>query len=345
MLGWLIRGIYFSINPVFYVPPLLFSVLPLAHAENRVLWLTVNSQHNAEINHSLTFVRAKQALAKARHYYTDSRFTDCSKLLLDAETQLRYFLRSPEDWHIIKQLNQWIGLCYLSEGDRQSGVAAFGRAVKLPGPLPDPAIFPPPVMKEYQACSTSTLRHRCQLKALKGNAEIYLSGKLTRTGSDVEFGETYLAWRINGEWFSDRVMIDEKCRLPVPEKRLAGAQLTISTDEAKNSSFLFQLGKVSDSKQIVLFYGADDDLQLRRFNVSQGRFIDPTNALPFKASNLLSSPQPAVDLKAEVEKNPQDSSHAWYKRWWVWTLVGTAVAAAITVPIILNSGTQYDLIF
>jgi hypothetical protein len=98
---------------------------------------------------ALARTRVTRALVLARRDYAESAFERCERRLLDVECGLR-IRGTGDDAELLKRLEQWLGLCQAAYGAEDAAALSFRRSAKLPGPPPDPAIFPPPIMELHQ---------------------------------------------------------------------------------------------------------------------------------------------------------------------------------------------------
>lgn len=301
------------------------------------LWLTVE-QDRAASSRALAEVRAGRALAAARTDYANSRFSACTARLELAEAALRRQLQRPADLELIKRVNLWIGLCHAVAGAGDRAQTAFLRAVRLPGAGPDPSLFPPTVMQHYRSAQTAATGRACRLR-LTAPGEVELDGRRVEARSEVAPGEHYAQWAGR----SDRVRINDDCRLVLDDgPATAGPQLT--RKEAGDKAFLAEVGRTAGVKQIPLAHIEDRQVTVSIFDVEGGRFVQRRRAL---AASL--GPEQACPV--EPGRDPGSGTDAparpWYKRWWVWTLVGVGVAAAVTIPLVLTQGrdTTYQVGF
>lgn len=94
-----------------------------------------------------------QSIEDARGDYVASRFDDCVHRLARVERQLQGTLLPPEegdldaDLALLRQLNQWLGLCLVALDRAEAARQAFTRTRGLPGDPPDHAVFSPVALR------------------------------------------------------------------------------------------------------------------------------------------------------------------------------------------------------
>jgi hypothetical protein len=317
---------------------LLVLVAGRALAAEHALWLTVE-QDRAAGARALAEVRAKRALAAARTDYANSRFSACTARLERAEAALRRQLHRPADLELVKRVNLWIGLCHAVAGAGDRSQTAFLRAVRLPGAGPDPSLFPPAVMQQYRSAQTTATGRACRLR-LTAPGEVELDGRRVEARSEVAPGEHYAQWAGR----SDRVRINDDCRLVLDDGPTATApQLT--RREAGDRGFLAEVGRAAGVKQIPLAHIENRQVTVSVFDVEGGRFVQRRRALAASLGAEQACPvEPGRDGGSGSDG---PAPRPWYKRWWVWTLVGVGVAAAVTIPLVLTQGrdTTYEVGF
>lgn len=297
---------------------------------------------------AVAVARATLALQTARRDYAQSRFARCAERLEGAERLLRAHAEGAVGLELAQRLNLWAGLCHSVGGATETARRAFARAGRLPGPGPDPQVFPPAVMKLYRQVTGDGARRRCALKLDGDGKELRLDGRSAAAGELVEAGEHYASWRTSGPR-ADLVRVGEDCSLVLPEGVAGGAALT--REEAGQPELLAAVGAAAGVERLVLVGVEREGFLLGVFDVRRGVFL-ARPALRASASALAAG---RWIEKGRGQKGPDEpggrrsteersAGRAWYTRWWVWTLVGAAVTAtAVILPVALTSGRRYEL--
>jgi len=297
------------------------------------LWLVGDGEADVAVR-ALARTRIEHELARARVDYANSRFEACARRLARLEQRARWQLRAAEDLPRMRQLNLWLGLCHAVDGQPDQARAAFSLAARLPGSGPDPALFPPAVMELFRAAQAA--RGGCRLRTASQGGGLLLDGRQVEPGAEVAPGEHYAVW--DGQ--SDRRRVEGECRLdlatPVPTQTLR-----LDPPELASAAFLQALGRAAGVKELVVAESGARGVTLGVFDVGARRFTR-------RGAPLLGAAAPAGSTPActEAVEEPAPGS-AWYRRWWVWTLVAAGVATAVIVPVALTQpgSTRYEVGF
>jgi hypothetical protein len=296
-----------------------------------VLQLGVATGEGAPGNRALAIARARRSLARARQDYAQSRFSPCAEQLGRAEHQLHRHLRRAEDLALVKQLCLWRGLCLSFAGRRAAAAANWLRAARLPGAGPDPKVFPPQVMQRYRNLHAQRARRTCVLQLSGTTSSVWIDGKIVAAGELVEPAERYVFW--NKRRCSARLRIPETCRLDLPACPVPPAG-QVTAEEAQDIPFLQAVGRAASAKQVWLLHGGQGEVRLSKLEVASARFVERHQPL------LPSMGGPSTD---DAGRSP--ASRAWYKRWWIWTLIGAGVTAAVVIPVVVTQEQRYDVVF
>jgi len=307
-----------------------FVVLLVAHtgrAERGSTWLVPDAKRAAAA-HALAQARGARTLAAARSEYARSRFEACARRLLRLEQGLRWHLRRPVDLELVKRVNLWLGLCQAVGGAPQRADQAFARAARLPGASPDPSLFPPAVMQRYQQAQSASGATTCRLE-VDGAQTVEIDGRRAEPGSEVAVGEHYVIWDDS----SNRLHVGPQCQLELAAVR---ADLRLDAAEAGDAGFLQQVGRTAGMSRLTLASAGEAGVTLSGFDVERGRFLQRDQPL---ASVVQDPTRPAADAAP--------AARPWYRRWWIWALVGAGVAAAVVVPVVLTQtgSTRHDVVF
>jgi hypothetical protein len=294
-----------SIGPVILL--LLLSVGAIedeARADALLLPADVKSGSNRAYR-AVTFARAERSLAEARSFYAESRFDLCLSALEPMEIALASIAIDSEGELLLKTVNQWIGLCASAERDEGKALAALKRAAHLPGPPPDPELFPPKAMALHKRAESEDAKS-CVLD-LAGAPELWIDGKRLREGEPISRGEHYVRW-------GDRAgKIDlSSCSVALPAIG-ARTELVILEEEERDPAFLKRVLELSSAPRLLL--------------------IGDSSAIAFDRSGEFSALDgAAIPKPAAAERDDEPSL------WWAWILIGAAAGAAIAAPIALSSG-------
>jgi len=80
-------------------------------------------------------------------------------------------------------------------------------------------------------------------------------------------------------------------------------------------------------------------IQLKLVDVKRRSVIRALEETHFGGPSGLEAAVGKVMDRLDLERQP---SRPWYRRWWVWTIVGTAVAAAVIVPLAVRDSDPYE---
>jgi len=308
-----------------------------ARAQDAV-WL-VGGKQRGETTHAVAVVRANLALKAARKAFANSRFEVCIAQTATAEAGLARAIRRPADLERLRTLNLWLGLCHAASGGSAVAKAVFARAARLPGPKPDPSLFAPQVMQLYRSAEGEARGRTCGLH-LSGKA-VELDGRRVESGSQIARGEHYVTCDGDGgARFSARIPVGQSCSLQLSQATEAPPAL--SAAEAGDRSFLIRVGREAGVRRIVIAHGAGPNVRISVFDVTGGKYLRNAQRLDSNLWGKETAPceEPKVDGGA-------GGGSPWYRRWWVWALVGAGVATAVVVPVVISTSgeTRYKLSF
>jgi hypothetical protein len=306
---------------------LAVTLMPAALRAAEPLWLVADRDRTAA-SHALIQTRVERALTKARSDYATSHFKACARRLDRVEQQVQWHLRGKADLAQIKRLNLWLGLCRAVADEPEGARAAFARAARLPGADPDPSLFPPAVMALFRAAKAP--RDRCVLQ-IPETADLQLDGRAVTPGARIAPGEHYVIQ----DGRSARRRVGGDCGLDLSTLPLPA--LHLDPEEAESSEFLETLGRAAGVERIALAQGGAR-VTVSIFDVGGRRFVQRNAPLGL----TLRPETPATERRGKPAP-----ARPWYRRWWIWALVGTAVAAAVVVPVVLTQtgSTRYEVGF
>lgn len=308
---------------------------------------------------AVVWARASRGLQLARQAYLRSSFGWCQRRLLKVERESRGALQTAEDFETMKRLNQWLGLCTAVRGGKREAAAAFARAASLPGPSPDPQVFPPAIMNLYNKAVHATQGARCGPLKTSGFRPKLIDGRRFRSAEEVTIGQHYVAW----EGGSGLVTISANCRLmPTKDDPLSEQDALVTSRELEDVVFAGILAERTRSKQLAFRHSGSG----RRFvyRLADGRLTesgsDPqTQDLRATATSSRTSSRSSSKRRAlspgllAYPPGPYSAASAephWYQRWWVWALVGGVVVTSVVIPIALTefegrSSPSFTLVF
>ena len=324
----------------------------------------------------LALARADVAIVAARRAYAGSEFGRCIRRMHEAEDALARAIRpdgggdaaqnGAASWHLLERVNLWLGLCLAVSGRSAEADHTFRRAIALGGTGPDPALFPPAVMGRFRRLMRQ--RGRCELQLPVGAR--WLDGRPLAGARRVAVapGQHYLVHLEpqRGLPRSGRVVIDARCGLgPLP---LAGANGLLGTGESQDTSLLVAIGHRARCLRIRLLSDQGGETKQRLFDVPLGQFVRwypsrvasaarTTTSAPSGVAGPATPPVPAAlpggaaapvgdtALVPMPSSKPQVLRRRWYRKWWVWALVGAAAGVAVAVPLLAQPSPRYQVSF
>jgi hypothetical protein len=331
---------------------------------------------HAQVAAALARARGERALTQARNLFRRTDFDGCIALLSITEQELGRNLADPDEallrraHQLLAQVNLWLGICQWAAGDPQTAAGSFVRAAQLPAnPAPDPRLLPPELVEAHRAALSAPRQDvSCQIAAPLRPEHLLVDGRApdldgaafrvaagthyvtlqpTCRGGDASFGAPRLpssdcpsiAQQLGGSGRSLRLVASTMgCRVQVPS-RLAASRITCaSPSEVAEPEFVAALTVESRGEGTLTVSQAAQRLTLqlhRRGSTGFARQIvteleakEPAAQQVARGLGLL--------LGLEVETAPRRRGEAWYQRWWVWALVGSAVLAATTTGIAIS---------
>jgi hypothetical protein len=221
---------------------------------------------------ALARVRAARALEHARQLYTRTDFSGCISLLSITEQELGRSLadtsvaRERQAHDLLARVNLWLGTCQWAAGDPQTATASFVRAAQLPGnPTPDPKLLPPELIEAHRAATAAPRQEMtCDVEAPLAPEHLLVDGRrptLVGTSFRVSAGTHYLALKVicpagrpECARLQDRLGPEGmrslrleagplRCRVALPPVPTIARVTCASLGEAKDPSFLAELGR------------------------------------------------------------------------------------------------------
>ena len=309
----------------------------------------------ADLAAAVARVRATRALKRARKLYTATDFAGCVSMLSITEHELAQHLAgaggpSAGAHRLLARVNTWLGVCQWAAEQRQAAAASFVRAARLSGAKRlSRTMFPPKLRRFYWR---SLRRPREQAACLV--AEEIATARLFRDGEPVipnagpllfDRGGSYVSlhrgcrrgqgvcrpavsWRLN--------VGDEPCRLRPPQAD-AGKVACISPDEAKDASFVAQVGRAVRAPSVIVVEQQEGQVAAtvsfsneahfrRRATYPVGGSVDARQAVGAALEQVMKA-WPTLAAREPVKRS---ATARWYRKWWVWGIVGATVALGAT---------------
>jgi hypothetical protein len=317
---------------------------------------------------ALARVRARRALEQARQLYTRTDFSGCISLLSITEQELGRSLadtsapRERQAHDLLARVNLWLGICQWAAGDPQTAAAAFVRATQLPGnPAPDPKLLPPELIEAHRAATAAPRQEMtCDVEAPLAPEHLLVDGRrpaLVGSTFRVSAGTHYLALKVvcaagrpECARLQDRLGPEGmrslrleagplRCRVAFPPVPAIARVTCASLEEAKDSTFVAELGREADAAGTLVVAVSKGSVALRlqrgtaavfsRQLVTQLEGLDTPSRIAARSVDLLLSGAPP--------RPPPPPPPRWYERWWVWAVVGAAVVATTSAAVAVGT--------
>ena len=311
-------------------------------------------------------VRAGQALERSRRLYTRADFAGCVALLSITEQELGLHLADPRSaaqqkaHRLLARVNLWLGICQWAAGDPQTAANSFVRSAQLPtSPYPDPRLLPPAVVKAYRGAVVAPQRQvGCEVTSPLTPGLVQVNGRGPVVQGDrllVPTGTHYLVLTLPGKQGKRSMRLQasaQRCRVQIPSTGPTTTRSCVSHAEAADAAFISGITREAgvSGSLVVSLDGARLALRLHRagkalferqlmVQVDAGKGLDEAVLGRSMHLLLLGGARPATSP-------PGVASHSeWYTRWWVWALVGTAVAVTATSVIFASRSDRVKVVF
>jgi hypothetical protein len=267
---------------------------------------------------------------------------------------------------LLRELHLWHGVVLTKQGEEELARAAFSRAILLDQRPMDATRFPPPVIEAHtRAAREFSLRPRgtLHLQVTPRDARVTIDGRLVRaTSLPANRGATAVQLSHGEHWIAVEAL---GCRTAVRRIRVATDEvaLRVVLDPASRRATARQLEKRHAESWLELqrrprvaatlrrLFDVDEILDLReeavggriRLTFARVRSIDG-QILGISTEIVSKSHTPAGVRRALSRLWPPRrlvrSSSPWYKRWWVWTAVGCAVAGGTIAVLAATAGPE-----
>jgi hypothetical protein len=316
-------------------------------------------------------------VGQARDLYTRTAFSGCIALLSITEQELGRNIvdASPlleERAHrLLAEVNLWLGVCQWAAGDPQTAAASFVRSALHPRrPRPDPALLPPALVEAYRR-AVDAPRHEetCEVEAPLKTEHLQVDGQPIRIPGNtfrVAAGTHYLTMKVtcsdaSAECASTRRQVGlegtrslrleagpARCRVQIPSAPPAAGLTCASPNEAEEAGFVARVTEEAGVAGALVVSTAKGRLALHLHWRGSAAF----------ARQLVSQLEPgetpahvvgrSIDLLLGGEAPTRPPARPWIDNWWLWTIVGVAVAAT-TVTAVLAAGStrprEYRVVF
>ncbi|MCC6749768.1 MAG: hypothetical protein IT371_19030 [Deltaproteobacteria bacterium] len=319
-------------------------------------------------------VRAARALVAARTLYTRTDFAGCVALLSITEQELGRSLGEPPAertllaHRTLGEVNLWLGVCQWAAGDVQAAAASFVRSSQLPSsPLLDGRLFPPELLTDYRrAVAAPREEVSCVLEEGLGAEQLLVNGKgPTVKGRllQVPAGTHYVVIQgrcpaaqptcVPGGGARGFLRLDARplgCRVQRPTHR--PEPLTcVSEREGSDASFVASVVREADARLGLVLEVGRARVSLRLTQAGRSEFTSQTTTRLSGAPEETAVLGQAVSLllggeAAPVVPRPEPSAGpAWYRRWWIWALVGTAAAVTVSAVALSARNDRVRVVF
>jgi len=320
----------------------------------------------ARVAAALARVRAARALQQARELYTRTNFAGCVALLSITEQELGRNLADPDAallsraHTLLAQINLWLGTCQWAAGDPQTAASPVVRAAQLPAnPAPDPKLLPPELIEAHRgALSAPRQDVSCELAPPLRAEDLLVDGRIPDLDGDrfrVAAGTHYLTLQarctpglpacdglrraLGGEGMrSLRLEASPlRCRVAVPSVRGATAVACASLSEARELAFVRQLTEETRGEGTLAVALSRGRVALRLHRSGGTSFARQvmTQLEAGERAERVVARSLGLLLGAEPPEPPKRTEE-WYKRWWVWALVGATVIATTTTAVAVS---------
>ena len=311
-------------------------------------------------------VRAGRALSRSRDLYTRANFAGCVALLSITEQELGLHLADhrsapqQEAHRLLAQVNLWLGICQWAAGDPQTAAISFVRSSQLPGsPVPDPRLLPPAVVRAYRNAVVAPRQQvGCEVLPPLTPDMVQVNGRgpvVQGKSVLVPTGTHYLVLALPGHPPGKRSLrlqaSSSRCKVQVPTTRPAGTRTCVSLKEASDPTFIARITTETGAAGSLVVSLDGDRLALRLHQKGKAVFerqlmvqVDaskgPAEVVVARSMRLLllGGARPAAPP-------PNSSDDDWYTKWWVWALVGTAVAVTATTAIVASQSDRVKVVF
>jgi len=332
------------------------TVAVTAHRFRRELAPTTD---HAAVVAALGRVRAARALSRSRQLFTRTDFRGCSALLSISERELAGAVIDVEPntrrrtLDLLARVNLWLGICRWGAGDMEAAADHFVRSGRLPGrPAPDPALLAPEIVQAHaEAAAAQGPEVSCVIEqslrqrdmwidglAVQGDASIalragthYVSVALPCKGSSADCPPGLRSFAFKAE--------AGRCRIYLPSSGTAAPLDCVDRSEAYDARFVSELTAEVGSARTLVVSVEKQQVALRLFRAGERTFGQQVTTPVRNKTDWRAALTHSLDLlygtTQETSRVDRPSrATAWYRRWWVWTLVGAAVAGSVVAVVL-----------
>lgn len=311
---------------------------------------------------ALARVRAARALARARGLYTRANFAGCVALLSITEQELGLRLADPRSTRqqqahrLLARVNLWLGVCQWAAGDPQTAATSFLRSSQLPGsPAPDPRLLPPAVVRAYRGAVVAPRQQvACKVEAPLTPSAVQVNGRGPLVQADsilVPAGTHYLVLAPAEGKRSLRLQASALgCRVQVPSTT-ASPRACVSKAESADAALVAGVTEEAGAAGSLVISLDGDRLALRLQRGAGKAVFERQLMVRLEAGETLTRDRLARSIGlllggATRATAPRPTTRGvWYTRWWVWAIVGAAVAVTATTAIVASRSDRVKVVF
>ena len=328
---------------------------------------------SSQVASGLARARAAEALQRAKQLYTRTAFSGCVSLMSITEKMMAPHLGdlTPQverrAFETMAQINLWLGICQWASGETRGAAAAFLRSAHLPAsPRPDPEIFPPELIRAYEkAVATPQQEVSCQVDPRLSEKNMLIDGQpqlvvkgVMRLAAGVHYltihgrcaGGDPACETIKGQLGEAGVFsahldaASDGCQASLPRVAPASPLVCANVKEAEDPAFVASLTHALSAGGTLVTLLDQNKVSLRLQLGSQPAFTRQT------VTRLEGHQSPAEIVTQSMDLLLQDSApdgrpvvvqpirQDWYRKWWVWAIVGGVITATTITTVAATSG-------
>ncbi len=296
--------------------------------------------------------RTEQVVRQATDLYYVVEFAKATVLLTKEVERSSGKLVLAGRIDLLQQLHLWRGVCLLKQGDDTGAMRAFSTAAMLGQGGPDPARFPPEVVRGFIRARETVNRRRwtrLTLDISPHHASVEVGGRGVLSAISLRRGHHWLVARAVGyRTVVRRIAVGEpQARVafslePAPLAVVRGQLARLRAEGALDPTRVdvaSALGRLRGTRETLAVAERESRgrvrLTLQRIRCADGRVIARTETTvdPRRRGRAVARAV-RVLWSAPVVRRTKPL----YKRWWVWTAVGVAVVAgAIAVGLAVDT--------
>lgn len=314
---------------------------------------------HAAVAAALGRVRATRALSRARQLFTRTDFKGCSALLAISERELAGAVIdvAPDarrrTLDLLARVNLWLGICRWGEGKMEAAADHFVRSGRLPGrPAPDPALLAPEIVRAHaEAAAAEGPELSCTVEPALQGQTVWIDGGAAVRGQEtvaLRAGTHYVTVSVPCKAGAPASCASlrsfafgaepERCRIFLPTSGSAAPPACVDHSEARDTGFVSELTAEAGSARALVVSVEKEQVALRLFRAGERAFGQQVTTPITSKRSWRGALTHSLDLlygtAQENGTGRSSRSVAWYRRWWVWTLVGAAVAGSVVAVVL-----------